>query len=71
MNKRKAFLLFEVAAKSWESPTFQKTTGFQVSRTETKCQVPRTYVHTPFYMECDVMLMVDVRMSWTQWQESL
>ena len=44
----KAFLLFEVAAKSWESPTFQSTMKYPVSRTETKCQVPRAYARAPF-----------------------
>ena len=49
-----AFLLFEVAAKSWENPTFQSTTEFPVSQTETECQVPQCrsassiHMHSPF-----------------------
>ena len=45
------FLPFEVAAKSWESPTFQSTTGLSVSSTETKCQKPSALsvrMHSPF-----------------------
>ena len=45
------FLPFEVAAKSWESPTFQSTTELSVSSAETKCQepsAPSIRMHSPF-----------------------
>ena len=45
------FLLFEVVAKSWESPTFQSTTELSVSSAETKCQEPSASsicMHSPF-----------------------
>ena len=74
----KGFLLFEMAAMSWESPTIQSTTELLVSKAETKCPVPSVEekcpkcTHTlPFYREHDVTLMRYTRMSWTQWQESL
>ena len=37
-NKRKAFLLFEAAAKSWESTLFLPTTKCTHEVPETKCQ---------------------------------
>ena len=40
-----------MAAKSWESSTFQSTTGLSVSSTETKCQepsAPSVCTHSPF-----------------------
>ena len=40
LKKRKRFLLFEAAAKTWESPTFQSTMKIPVSGTETQCQKP-------------------------------
>ena len=45
------FLLFEVAAKPWESPTFRSTTELSVSSAETKCQEPSASsvrMHSPF-----------------------
>ena len=41
------FLPFEVATKSWESPTFQSTTEHSVSSAETKHQEPSaSSIHT-------------------------
>ena len=41
INKRKTFLLFEAAAKSWESPTFQQTTKFQSQGPRSSAQFQR------------------------------
>ena len=68
-NKGKPFLLFEVAANSWESPTFQPTMKFPVSRTEIKCL---KYMHTLTFIESVTSRSwVDVGTSRSQWWESL
>ena len=43
----------------------------QVLRTKSQNEVPRAGRRTRFYMECDVMLIVYVKMLWAQWRESL
>ena len=40
-------------------------------RTQSQNKVPQANGRTHFYMECDVMLIVYVRMSRAQWWESL
>ena len=49
----------------------QKLGAKQVLRTQSQNEVPRACLRTCFYMECDIMLIVYVRMSQAQWRESL
>ena len=71
------FLTFEVAASprkglpSNQLRISQKLGAKQVLRTQSQNKVPRACVHTCFYMECDVTLIVYVEPSRTQWRESL
>ena len=59
IKEKKAFLLFEVAANPEEVPL---SSQLQNTSPETRCPVPkvvpRAYVRTLFYMECDITLMV-------------
>ena len=48
-----------------------RTRCHKVLRATTCPQVPRVDGSTHFYMECDIMLAVYVRMLQAQWQESL
>ena len=71
------FLTFEVAASprkglpSNQLRISQKLGAKQVLRTQSQNEVPRARVRTRFYMECDVMPIIYIRMSQAQWWESL
>ena len=71
------FLTFEAAASPRKGlppnqlRISQKLGAKQVLRTQSQNEVPRACIHTHFYMECDITLIVYVRMSRAQWWESL
>ena len=69
--KQNTFLTFEVAASPREgllpNQLQPKTRSQEVLRTQSENEVPRADGCTHFYMECDVTLIVYVRMSQTQW----
>ena len=71
------FLTFEVAASPRKGlppnqlKVSQKLGAKQVLRTQSQNEVPRACTCTCFYMECDITLIVYIRMSWAQWWESL
>ena len=73
--KQNTFLTFEVAASPREGLLLinysLKRGAKQVLRTQSQNEVPRAGGRTHFYMECDVMLIVYIGMSWAQWRESL
>ena len=71
-NKRKAFLLFEVAAMSWESTLFLPTkcqAKCSVSSAKTKC--PEHTYTLPFIGSVTSHPWFYVGTSQSQWQESL
>ena len=68
----KAFFLVNYSLKQeLNKSSSLRTKCHEVLRATMCHQVPQADGCTHFYMECDVMLAVYVRMIWAQWQESL
>ena len=71
------FLTFEAAASPRKGlppnqlQISQKLGAKQVLRTQSQNEVPQACIHTCFYMECDVMLIVYIGTSRAQWRERL